>query len=100
MKKYISNNFCSCKNICSFDPAHLVVSHESRVYLTWRILIIFCSTISSFEYANVAAFKYHFDEKGGTGPWLWGWEFVFTIDLLVKFSVDFCERTITDGHVT
>jgi len=47
----------------------------------------------------ISAFKNGYHEVGGTGPWLWGWEFVFAIDFILKFFVDYCERTVTHGHV-
>ena len=63
-------------------------------------MVIICATISSFEYANIAAFKYYWDERGGTGPWLWGWEIVFSLDFLMKFFVDYQEPKVTgDGNI-
>ena len=88
---------CSCRHCIKTE--NLYIDHSSRFYLTWGILVIICATISSFEYANVAAFKYYWHERGGTGLWLWGWEILFSIDFFMKFFVDYPEPNLTGKEI-
>ena len=94
---WLKDKLCDCK--CSFNMKNLIIDHQSKSYLVWRILIIFLSTLSSFEYAMISAYKSEFHNLGGSGPWVWGWEFLFAIDFIMKFFVDYSERTMVEGHI-
>jgi hypothetical protein len=77
----------------------LYIDHTTKRYVVWQGIVIISSTISSFEYMNIVAFKNFYHELGGTGPWLWFWEIIFAIDFFIKFFVDFEEKNITGNIV-
>lgn len=79
-----------------WDPTKIFISHQGTFYNFWRALINNLCFVSAFSYAHFAAFK-HSSENHYMA--ICGIEFIFLIDFMMTFFVDYKDQMKNHEHV-